>query len=208
MSNIFTIHRQPYGEVMNPVSADGVRFYDKNGDITEVRMIDGMVNIHVGGVTVSAEHLEDLMRPPSAPVGVAEAWQQGYRQGVQDERTSEENIGIAGFGAKVEPARINPYLAQQPAATLPDEDDSDLTVAYMAGRHDGRKEAQQPAAVDEDWRKKAAEWLEAKAVEQEAANQRWPKHAACYKEWRDRPGTLRHLAFQVLAAQQGGSDNG
>lgn len=68
--------------------------------------------------------------------------------------------------------------------------------------------AQQPEAVGGDWRKKAAEWLEAKAVEQEAANQRWPKHAACYKEWRDRPGTLRHLAFQVLAAQPGGSDNG
>ena len=63
---------------------------------------------------------------------------------------------------------------------------------------------QQPAAVGEEWRKKAAEWLEAKAVEQEAANQRWPKHAACYKEWRDRPGILRHLAFQVLAALQGG----
>ena len=52
----------------------------------------------------------------SAPVGVAEAWQQGYHQGVQDERTSEDNIGIAGFNAKVEPARNNPYLAQQPAA--------------------------------------------------------------------------------------------
>ena len=46
---------------------------------------------------------------------VVKAWQQGYHQGVQDERTSEANIGIAGFGAKVEPARINPYLAQRPA---------------------------------------------------------------------------------------------
>ncbi len=54
--------------------------------------------------------------PPSAPVGAAEAWQEGYRQGVLDERTSEDNIGIAGFGAKVGPARNNPYaLAQQPA---------------------------------------------------------------------------------------------
>ena len=47
--------------------------------------------------------------------GQAEAWQQGYHQGVQDERISEANIGIAGYNAKVEPARINPYLAQQPA---------------------------------------------------------------------------------------------
>lgn len=49
-----------------------------------------------------------------AALGVAEAWQEGYRQGVLDERTSEANIGIAGFGAKVAPARNNPYaLAQQ-----------------------------------------------------------------------------------------------
>lgn len=52
----------------------------------------------------------------SVPVGVARAWQEGYRRGVLDERASEDNIGIAGFGAKVEPARNNPYaLAQQPA---------------------------------------------------------------------------------------------
>lgn len=49
-------------------------------------------------------------------VDVAKAWQEGYRQGVLDERTSEDNIGIAGFGAKVEPARNNPYaLAHHPA---------------------------------------------------------------------------------------------
>jgi len=28
-----------------------------------------------------------------------------YRLGVSDERISEDNIGICGFGAKVEPAR-------------------------------------------------------------------------------------------------------
>lgn len=54
----------------------------------------------------------------NAPVGVAEAWQEGYRQGVLDERASEDNIGIAGFGAKVEPARNNPYaLAAQPGGS-------------------------------------------------------------------------------------------
>lgn len=53
----------------------------------------------------------------SVPVGVARAWQEGYRQGVLDERASEDNIGIAGFGAKVGPARNNPYtITQQPAA--------------------------------------------------------------------------------------------
>jgi flagellar biosynthesis/type III secretory pathway protein FliH len=41
---------------------------------------------------------------------VAKAWDEGYRAGVNDERMSEANIGIAGFNAKVEPARNNPYL--------------------------------------------------------------------------------------------------
>lgn len=40
------------------------------------------------------------------------AWAKGYAQGVADERTSEANIGIAGFNCKVEPARENPYLAE------------------------------------------------------------------------------------------------
>lgn len=40
---------------------------------------------------------------------VALAWDEGYRSGINDERMSEANIGIAGFGAKVEPARNNPY---------------------------------------------------------------------------------------------------
>jgi hypothetical protein len=44
----------------------------------------------------------------------AAAWAQGYRQGIDDERTSEANIGIAGFGAKVEPARQNPYANTHP----------------------------------------------------------------------------------------------
>ena len=39
----------------------------------------------------------------------ATAWAEGYRWGVLDERTSAANIGIAGFNAKVEPARQNPY---------------------------------------------------------------------------------------------------
>ena len=40
---------------------------------------------------------------------LADVWDKAYRQGIEDERTSEANIGIAGFGAKVEPARENPY---------------------------------------------------------------------------------------------------
>ena len=50
---------------------------------------------------------EALAQPEQEPV--AAAWDKGYQQGVQDERTSEANIGIAGFGAKVQPARQNPY---------------------------------------------------------------------------------------------------
>lgn len=36
-------------------------------------------------------------------------WAEAYKQGVEDERTSEANIGIAGFNTKVNPARQNPY---------------------------------------------------------------------------------------------------
>jgi hypothetical protein len=46
---------------------------------------------------------------------VAQAWDEGYRAGIDDERTSEANIGIAGFDAKVEPARNNPYRTTSPA---------------------------------------------------------------------------------------------
>jgi hypothetical protein len=55
---------------------------------------------------------ERLAQPEQEPV--AKAWDEGYRQGVQDERISEANIGIAGFGAKVEPARQNPYGTTPP----------------------------------------------------------------------------------------------
>ena len=37
------------------------------------------------------------------------AWAEGYKKGIEDERTSESNIGIAGFNMKVEAARENPY---------------------------------------------------------------------------------------------------
>jgi hypothetical protein len=45
---------------------------------------------------------------------VALAWAEGYQMGIADERTSEANIGIAGFNAKVEPARENPYVTTPP----------------------------------------------------------------------------------------------
>jgi hypothetical protein len=48
---------------------------------------------------------------------VALAWAEGYRMGIADERTSEANIGIAGFNAKVEPARENPYVTTPPQRT-------------------------------------------------------------------------------------------
>ena len=60
---------------------------------------------------------EALAQPAQEPE--AQAWDEGYRAGIDDERTSEANIGIAGMGMKVEPARNNPYyatpLAAQPA---------------------------------------------------------------------------------------------
>lgn len=50
---------------------------------------------------------------------VARAWAEGYRQGIEDERISEANIGIAGFGAKVNPNRENPYANSHPAPGVP-----------------------------------------------------------------------------------------
>ncbi len=63
-------------------------------------------------------HAWDYDFPPAAPVQepVAQAWDEGYCAGIDDERTSEANIGIAGFDAKVEPARNNPYRTTPPAA--------------------------------------------------------------------------------------------
>lgn len=37
------------------------------------------------------------------------AWASAYLTGIDDERTSESNIGIAGLGGKIGPARRNPY---------------------------------------------------------------------------------------------------
>jgi hypothetical protein len=53
-----------------------------------------------------------LAAPVQEPV--AQAWAEGYRAGIADERTSEANIGIAGMGMKVEPARNNPYRTTTP----------------------------------------------------------------------------------------------
>lgn len=60
-----------------------------------------------------SESLEaNIKQEQGAPV--AKAWAEGYRMGIADERTSEANIGIAGFNAKVEPDRQNPYKTPQP----------------------------------------------------------------------------------------------
>ena len=48
-------------------------------------------------------------QPQQANKPLSDAWQEGYKAGVEDERISESNIGIAGYGAKVNPARQNPY---------------------------------------------------------------------------------------------------
>lgn len=73
-------------------------------------------DILAGALGVSRGTAYQLMREvlaeQPAPVA-ATAWQQGYNQGVADERTSEANIGIAGFDAKVNPARNNPYTTPQ-----------------------------------------------------------------------------------------------
>lgn len=55
------------------------------------------------------EELEEII--DNLKEAMADVWAEAYKQGVEDERTSEANIGIAGFGAKVNPARQNPYAA-------------------------------------------------------------------------------------------------
>lgn len=65
---------------------------------------------------VAAEKALAAAQAPAPAPEAAAAWAEGYRLGVLDERTSDDNIGIAGFGAKVEPARQNPYGAVQAPA--------------------------------------------------------------------------------------------
>jgi len=51
-------------------------------------------------MTLSVDELRALL---------AEVWDDGYDLGVSDECSSVDNIGIAGMGMKVAPARENPY---------------------------------------------------------------------------------------------------
>lgn len=46
---------------------------------------------------------------PAIQAARADAWDEAYETGVDDERISESNIGIAGLGGKITPARRNPY---------------------------------------------------------------------------------------------------
>jgi hypothetical protein len=77
-----------------------------------------------------------LAEPEQKPEPVAKAWAEGYQQGVQDERISEASIGIAGFGAKVEPARQNPYAA----LPAPEPDAKPEPVAWMYVNSEGECE--------------------------------------------------------------------
>jgi hypothetical protein len=70
---------------------------------------------HLKAITAIKAALEAKDEP------VALAWAEGYRMGISDERTSEANIGIAGFNAKVEPARKNPYATTPPQQEAKDE---------------------------------------------------------------------------------------
>jgi len=64
---------------------------------------------------------------------VALAWAEGYRMGIADERTSEANIGIAGFNAKVEPDRENPYITTPPQRTWVGlTQDERINIGYKA----------------------------------------------------------------------------
>jgi hypothetical protein len=78
----------------------------------------------------TVEVLQSALAEPSEPVALA--WEEGYRAGVEDERTSEANIGIAGFGAKVNPARNNPYKNTHPPVPEPLTDEEIISKARLA----------------------------------------------------------------------------
>ena len=61
----------------------------------------------------------DTTPPAAQQEPIAQAWAEGYRAGIDDERTSEANIGIAGMDMKVEPARNNPYHTTPPKQPAP-----------------------------------------------------------------------------------------
>jgi len=68
-------------------------------------------NVSLDCAHIYAAYSEAKASTPAAPgIDLATAWAEGYRSGVTDERISESNIGISGFGAKIEPARANPYM--------------------------------------------------------------------------------------------------
>lgn len=72
-------------------------------------------------MTDEIRKLRQQLAARAPDVSPAFAWHQGYRAGINDERTSEANIGIAGFGAKVEPARQNPYAAAPQPVEQPEQ---------------------------------------------------------------------------------------
>jgi hypothetical protein len=74
---------------------------------TAIEMLDAILKEHPAA------------QPAPVQEPVAQAWAEGYRAGIDDERTSEANIGIAGMGMKVEPARNNPYHTTPPAQPAP-----------------------------------------------------------------------------------------
>jgi hypothetical protein len=89
-----------------------------------------------------------LAAPVQEPV--AQAWDEGYRAGIDDERTSEDSIGIAGFDAKVEPARNNPYRTTPSAAQpAPPECQTEAEkTAFSFGWWKALESVRQPAVPD------------------------------------------------------------
>jgi len=73
---------------------------------------DSSFDVYLNCAIPTAEAIKTALEAKDESVALA--WAEGYRMGIADERTSEANIGIAGFNAKVEPARENPYINTPP----------------------------------------------------------------------------------------------
>jgi len=81
----------------------------------------------------------------------ARAWDEGYRFGVNDERMSEANIGIAGMGMKVEPARNNPYRTTPPQRTEQEPVIDKSAAVRIATALGWEPKREWVGLTDEDW---------------------------------------------------------
>lgn len=86
--------------------ADGKQTQNFCRDKEEIQTIDSLSRLMNKNSDIS---YQPVFLFSHDSVSAEKAWERGYKSGVEDERMSEANIGIAGLGGKINPARENPY---------------------------------------------------------------------------------------------------